>query len=406
MRSSAPSIPNGSFSVRNIVLLALLTVLCLTKSSAQQAISPTPAATTDPRIQQLEMEAKAAATKGDEAAAAEKYEAMLEIDPHLAPVYYDLGVLYVRLGEYPKAVTILRKGLQIDPGMHSPAALLGISLYQMGEYAEARPELDTAVRAAPKDINLELFLVKDLMALEEYDAAESHLADLAKRAPDNQEIWYLLGTVHLDLSRAAFAKLDAIDPNSSLAHEIKGDVKSDMQDYDGALAEYEKVVQMAPNEPGAHYKLGNVYWKLIDWPNAKREFEAELANNPGNCNAQWKLGNILLEQHVSPDQALANIDKALSICPNLISARSDRGRALIRLNRFADALPDLETVAKATPDATTIHFLLAQAYRGLGRMQDAQAEMETFSKLDQAARAATAATATDRMKPNDTPSEK
>ena len=37
-----------------------------------------------------------------------------------------------------------------------------------------------------------------------------------------------------------------------------------------------------------------------------------------------------------------------------------------------------------------MHFLLAQAYRSLGRTQEAQAEMKVFSKLEESARAKTA----------------
>jgi tetratricopeptide (TPR) repeat protein len=384
---------------RRLLVFAILAALYLPASLvAQSTVSPI---LPDNRIPQLEMDAESAAARGDDASAVMKYKAILDIDTHISSAYYNLGLLYVKLRQFPEAVAILKQGLQIDPQMHSPAALLGISFFEMGEYAEARPQLEAALRDAPQDVNLGLYWAKDLMALNEYELAERSLSDLAQRAPGNQEVWYLLGTAYLNLSREAFAKLDAIDSNSFLAHEIKGDVMSSMGNYDGALAEYKKVLQMAANEPGVHYKLGNVYWRLIDWPNATREFQAELANNPWNCSAQWKLGNILLEQHVNSEAALADIDKALKICPHLIQARSDRGRALIRLNRYSEALTELETVAAATPDDPTVHFLLSQAYRGLGKTKEAQAETETFGRLDQAARAATAAAAADRVRPED-----
>lgn len=382
------------------ILFLILAALCSPNSLARQ-LRALPDSNTDSRILQLESEAESLAAAGNGAGAVEKYKEILQSDPRLSSAYYNLGILYVRLRRYPEAVAILKQGLQVDPGMHSPTAMFGISYYEMGEYAEALPQLDAALKATPQDTNLELYRAKDLMALEKYDRAEQDLLALASQSPSNQEVWYLLGTAHLNLAREAFARLDAIDSNSSLAHEIKGDVMLSAGNYDGALLEYKKVLQIAPSEPDIHYKLGNVYWKLIDWPNATREFQADLVSNPSNCNAQWKLGNILLEQHMDPDKALEDTDKALAICPNLTSARSDRGRALIRLNRYAEAIPDLESVVKATPNEPSVHFLLAQAYRGAGKTQEAQSEMETFSKLDQAARAATAAAAADRVKPDD-----
>jgi Tfp pilus assembly protein PilF len=72
------------------------------------------------------------------------------------------------------------------------------------------------------------------------------------------------------------------------------------------------------------------------------------------------------------------------------------------LGRNADAVPDLEAAIKADPTEPRNHFLLAKAYRALGRPQEAQTEMQTFSKLDEAARAATAERAQEVIKNKET----
>jgi Flp pilus assembly protein TadD len=68
----------------------------------------------------------------------------------------------------------------------------------------------------------------------------------------------------------------------------------------------------------------------------------------------------------------------------------DRGRLLLRLHREQEALADLQRAEKATPNDPMIHFSLAQAYRALGKADEARTELETFRKLDSAARAAAA----------------
>jgi len=74
----------------------------------------------------------------------------------------------------------------------------------------------------------------------------------------------------------------------------------------------------------------------------------------------------------------------------LAEARLDRARSwsscIGRKKRCRICWPS----AKAMPAEPSIHFLLAQAYRALGAVQEAQAEMQIFSRLDEAARAATA----------------
>src|SRR6185437_11852631 len=102
------------------------------------------------------------------------------------------------------------------------------------------------------------------------------------------------------------------------------------------------------------------------------------------------IGDTLVQQSIKPEEALADVDKALAMCPGLTEARLDRGRLLLRLHRDQEALPDLKAAEKATPGDPTVHFSLAQAYRSLGRSEEARAELDSFRKLDAAARAATA----------------
>jgi len=344
----------------------------------------------DPRVVELYTGAKSAEQNGDITGAIQKYKSILAIAPHLGPAYNNLGALYLREHQYPKAIAILKQGLKVDASMYSATVLLGIADYEAGEYTEARLSLDAAVRVHPKDNNAELYLAKDLIKLREFAPAAMHLQELAKREPNDQEIWYMLGNVYIQLSEAALAKVDAINPDSVLSHQIRGDVMASMKNFDGALVEYKKAMDIDPHQTGTHYKLGDAYWQLEDWADATVQFQAELANDPGNCDARWKLGDILLEQHLRPEEALDDINRALETCPNLTQAMPDRATALIRLNRYEDAVPDLKSAIRADPNQPRLHFMLAQAYRGLGRTADANAEMASFGKLEQNARAAEA----------------
>src|SRR5207302_870816 len=116
----------------------------------------------DPRVVELYTEAKASEESGDIPGAISKYKAILAIAPHLGPAYNNLGALYLRQHEYPKAIAILKQGLEVDRSMPSATVLLGIACYEAAEYTEARQPLEAAVRANPKDNNAELYLAKDL----------------------------------------------------------------------------------------------------------------------------------------------------------------------------------------------------------------------------------------------------
>jgi predicted Zn-dependent protease len=120
------------------------------------------------------------------------------------------------------------------------------------------------------------------------------------------------------------------------------------------------------------------------------EFNAEHKNDPNNGTAHWKLANAMLEANDSSAEALAETNKAVERCPSLMQARVDRARALIRMGKQSDALPDLELAEKDSPSEPSIHFLLGAVYRAQGKSAEAQQEMRTYAQLQKDASAAVA----------------
>ena len=352
----------------------------------------------DARVQDLYAQAKAAQARGDVATAIARYEEILRVSPQLAAAYNNLGALYFRQQEYKQAAAVLKRGLKIDAAMPTASALLGISLYELGDDAEARTYLEAALKANPQDVNAQMFQAKVSARLGDYEAAAAGFQKLATRQPKNQEVWYELSKVYMKLSENAMAKINSIDPDSVLAHQLSGEMMESMNNYDGAVVELKKAVDLEPRRRGAHYLLGDAYWNLSQWASATEQFRAELAIDPGNCKARWKIGAIILQGNGDAEEALRTLNQALTTCPGLTQAHVDRARTLLQLNRVQDAIGDLEIAEKAEPAEPATHFLLAKAYRAAGRGPEAQAEMGTFSKLEEAARTATAERAREVIK--------
>ncbi|MGH9437629.1 MAG: tetratricopeptide repeat protein, partial [Terriglobia bacterium] len=85
-------------------------------------------------IETLHEQAEAAEAKGDLSTAIAKYRQILKLNPQLAPAYNNLGALYFKQGNFPKAAGVLKRALKVDPRMRSASVLLGMSLLQMSEY--------------------------------------------------------------------------------------------------------------------------------------------------------------------------------------------------------------------------------------------------------------------------------
>lgn len=343
-----------------------------------------------PRVQQLYAEAKAAQQNGNDAEAIQKYQSILKLAPHLAAAYNNLGILYFNGQDFANAATVLERGLAINPNMPTASAMLGMSYYQMGESQRADPLLKKALRATPNDDRIEMMLIHTELATGSLEDATSHLNDFLKRNPKDQNAWYLLGKAHLQMSEDALAKINEIDPNSVVAHEISGEIDASMHNYDLARVEYKKAIDLAPQQAGTHMHMAELLWMQSEWKPAQEEFKLELANDPNNCVARWKLANATLEDNGSSDDALSALNTSIQQCPSLIQARVDRARALVRLNKQEEALPDLQLALKNDPREPSVHFLLAAVYRSQGKSAAAQAEMKTYAELQREATAAVA----------------
>ena len=376
--------------LRSLITLSLCGTSILIPAHAQDA-------EVTPQVQQLYAQAQAAQQREDIPAAIQKYREMIRLAPHLAAAYNNLGRLYFNQHDYGHAAQTLAQGLKLNPDMPTASAMLGMSYVEIGEMEKAQEPLEATLRANPKDSLVRMALAKVSIHLHKYEEAVDLLKVYTAENPQDQEAWYLLGKTYLQLSEDSLGKINQIDPNSVVAHEVAGEIDESMHNYDGALVEYKKAIDLAPNQPDPHIHMATAFWSIGKWDSARTEFEAGLAHDPNNCSVQWKLGNAILEANGEPGDALSHLNKAVELCPDLMQARVDRARALIKSAKQDQALPDLLLAEKESPDEPSIHFLLASVYRKQGKTALAQEETRTYGRLQRKASEGVAAQANESI---------
>ncbi len=341
-----------------------------------------------PAVQQLYQKAHDDQEAGKDDRAVADYRELLRIDPSVAQAYNNLGRLYYNLGRFPEAVTTLKKGLAIAPEMAPANVMLGAALFQLGKPEDALAPIEIGLRALPNDRFARITLARVLISMKRPADAVVQLNAILATEPKDQEAWYVLGKLHLELSQEAFSKVQQIDANTPLAHELAGEIMESMQNTAGAIDAYKQATAAAPGDVGALNRLANVYWSTGDWLHARQELTALLAKQPGNCTAHWKLANSLDELGESPEAGMAELNRALDLCPELPQAHAERARLLLRTGKAAEALPDLRIAEQAAPDEPSVQQLFAQAYRALGDQPRANAANQRFQQLEAAEHAA------------------
>ncbi len=355
--------------------LALLTLLLPALAQAQDVT---------PAVQALYADAQAQQKAGRSDAAIADYRKITAEAPSLTAAWNNLGRLLYNTGRFPDAVAALRQALALQPGLPPAELMLGASLLQMGQLADAQPALAAAVEAFPQDRFARLTYARVLTGLHRPQEAIAQLEAALTTDPKDQEAWYLLGNLHLELSREALAKVQALDPDTPLAHRMQGELMESMSNTPGAVAEYKEALAQAPNDTQSLEHLVDVYWKTGDWAHAREQLSLLLQKQPGNCYAHWKLGNTLAELGEPPEAGLKEVNTALEQCPEIAQARAERARLYLRQGKAAEAIPDLKAAEQAAPDEASVQRLLAQAYRATGDKAQAAAADKRFLALQAA----------------------
>jgi len=66
------------------------------------------------------------------------------------------------------------------------------------------------------------------------------------------------------------------------------------------------------------------------------------------------------------------LESAALLQPENVEARTSLAKVLLTQKKFADAVELLEPLARSSPNEADVFALLAQAYAGVGRREDAR----------------------------------
>ena len=181
----------------------------------------------------------------------------------------------------------------------------------------------------------------------------------------------------------AIPKLEQVlkdQPGMAIAEMQAGLAYSRLNNYEQAVPHLRKAVQLLPDNGMGHYELGLALYETGDWKAAAPEFEAAVGRAPRWADAHFSLASVYARIDRVPD-AMTELDSCLSISPDHYRANLLRGRILSLQGNPLAALANLENAARVQPDSSEAHLFLADAYKQLGRVFDAERERGLAQQL-------------------------
>jgi tetratricopeptide (TPR) repeat protein len=151
--------------------------------------------------------------------------------------------------------------------------------------------------------------------------------------------------------------------------------------FDAAEACFLNAQAVEPNDLRWPYFLAHVHRRKNEPQKAEALFERVLTLDPNHVAALIWLGDMrLLEGR--PDAAEAPLNRALTLAPRDAAALDRAGRAALARRDYPTAVRDLEAALQAQPQASSIHYPLSLAYRGLGDQRRADAQLKLRGDVD------------------------
>lgn len=141
-----------------------------------------------------------------------------------------------------------------------------------------------------------------------------------------------------------------------------------------AEAAYRDAHALAPGDFRWIYYLGYLLEGEGRFEEAARAYGQAVELRSHDLAALVHLGDVYLEL-ADLDRARAAFERALSVAPGLAAAEAGLGQIALSKKDYQQAADHLEAALAAAPRANKLHYPLALAYRGLGRMDDARAQL-------------------------------
>jgi predicted Zn-dependent protease len=318
------------------------------------------------------------------------FEKLRDLEPRVAEIRANLGLVYFREGKYEQAVSELNRALKLKPDLPKIPSLLAMSLSELGRYKEALPELEKCFAESselPSKRMCGLQLERSYTGLRRDGDAVQVALELQRLFPGDAEILYHNEKIYGNFAFQTIQQLVHAAPNSMWRHQAAAEAYESQGNYTLSLSEYKEVLNQDPHRPGIHYRIGRTLLAREDQTHlpadavdAAKEFEQELQVDSSNANAAYELADIYRKSQ-QLDKAEDFFELALKHYPDFEDAHVGLAAVLITQNKPTLAIAHLKQAVALRPSDDVAWYRLAQAERLAGDTAGQKTAMAEFQRL-------------------------
>lgn len=281
-----------------------------------------------------------AAAMGDDTLASQLWRHAVELSPHYAQAWFNLGLFYEKRSQWDEAERHYLQAVECDPQNLDTLLLLSNLLMLQMRASDAERWLQQALTIAPEDAQANNNLGLALAGRKQFEAAEQHYRRAMASDANNKAAYINLGVLLVATGRqqeaeAIYATVLAAEPNNVRALTNSALLLENQKRPQEAEVRYRKALEYAPDSVEILSNLANLLSAQRRETEAETLFQQALAINPESAVTHTNLG-VLLADSQRDNEAEQSFTRALEVKPDYPLPRLNLSYLQLAQGRFAE----------------------------------------------------------------------
>lgn len=352
-----------------------------------------------------QMLAEALSSLGRIEEATEQYQRLAQVYPESPQVWYGLGRSYESLSgrafeklqetapqssyslalfgetrlreqQFSSAFYLYRRALEEKPALRGLHKALAEIYRQTGhadwaEIEEKKESLSTECGSQTLECH---FL-----------AGRYHELIVAAQGSNAPDSLYWRSRAYNELALQAFTQLGQLPPSAEM-RQLKAHIYNSQKRYTEAAREWREALKLSPDDVEIQKQLAISLKLGEDYSAALPIFQELLRQQPASAELNYLTGDTLLDLQRA-EEAIPLLKRAVAHDPKSLAAHKSLARADLAVGKASEAIPHLK-LALPTDEDGSLHFQLAQAYKGSGQPDLAKKTLADYQVIQHSAAAA------------------
>jgi protein O-GlcNAc transferase len=304
---------------------------------------------------------------------AEKYCAKAtRLQPNNPGAHYNLGIVLNRLGKFDKAARSFNRAIALKPDFAEAYTDLGNSWSASGHASQATDAYKQAIRLKPDFVNAYIQLGINLHNSGQGDIALEYLQmalGLLTRTgiasgndPVIAKVYFHIANTHFSSGRMAdsisnYQQALRLNPNDFEAHNNFGNTLMAAGKLTDAIDEYRTATSINPMYALAYINLGSVLRETRQLGEALSTLEMAVHLDNDRAEGHHNLANVLQDLHRYCDAA-SSYRQALQLAPRSTESEVGLGNALLSQGKASEAIRHFRKAVRLDPEHADAHSCL------------------------------------------------